>query len=84
MSTFHFGTGNGRVFNGFGERIDAIAKKHEASFVWGNIPGNGHRYWFNTRDFGWASNQATAKEVLGELESLGLWKDGALVFKKAA
>jgi hypothetical protein len=79
---YYFGTGNGRVFDGFGARIDAIAQKHKATFVWATVPGDGPRYWFCTRDWGFPSNRDTASAVLGELESLGLWKDGKLVFKK--
>jgi hypothetical protein len=46
MSERRFGLGRGKVKATAVERIDAVAKKHGASFVTAIVPGRGPSYWF--------------------------------------
>lgn len=74
-----FGAGRGRVSAAQGLRIDEIARKHGASFVWAMMPGEGPRYWFTAPNQGAPFDAATAKAVFADLEAEGLAEGKVLV-----
>jgi hypothetical protein len=78
-SEYLFGSGNGRVNTRLANRIDRIARKHGACFVWATIPGDGPRYWFACPNRGNPFDQATRDAVWGELIAAGLADEKGLV-----
>jgi len=72
MSEYFFGCGSGaKVHDSLGERVDAIAREHDATFVWAKMP-DGWRFWFTTRDCGHPFNARTERDVLAAVEAAGI------------
>jgi hypothetical protein len=72
MSEFMFGVGKGLVSQRDGKRIDAVARKHECTFVWATIPGNGAQHWFAGPNRGNPFDGAMAKAVYADLDAAGI------------
>ena len=70
MGEYHFGLGRGRVSAAEAERVNQIAKKHDAYFVSVSLPGEGPRYWFSTENLGSPFDQRTARTVMEEVGSV--------------
>jgi hypothetical protein len=66
-----FGAGSGKVSEALAKRVDKIARKHDAAFYATKMP-EGWRYWFVTRNWGEASNRATASAVQDDLRAAGI------------
>lgn len=77
MSEYHFGLGRGRVDETIARKIDRVAQRHGATFVWGGIPGEGPRFWFACPNQGEPFDRATRDAVIEELVNAGLWDRAA-------
>lgn len=77
MSEHHFGVGRGRPQNRV--RIAAIAKRHGASFVVAELPGEGWRFWFTCPNAGHPFDRATRDAVFADLKSAGLLESNGAV-----
>jgi len=69
MGEYFFGTGRGRIDDKLGRRIDAIARKHGATFVWVDMPGEGPRYWFACPNQGFPFDRATEQATLSAVST---------------
>lgn len=69
MSEYMFGVGRVRVSEELGMRIDNIARKYGASFVWTFLPGEGYRYWFACPNQGDPFDKATRDAVIAALNN---------------
>ncbi len=72
MGEHHFGVGRGRIKASVAKRIDAIAQRHGADFVWANVPGQGPSYWFSCPNFGAPHDGQRARAVWKALDDAGL------------
>ena len=72
MGERHFGVDKGRIEPSVGERIDRIADRLGAAFVWSNVPGQGRMYWFACANRGDHSNAQCERDVWAALEAEGL------------
>ena len=66
MNEYLFGSGNSHVSDTLGRKINRIAKRHDATFVWAKMP-EGWRYWFAARNCGNPHDQATRDAVYADL-----------------
>ena len=72
MSKYFFAVGNGRIGRRREASIDRIAQRHEAQFIAVRMP-EGNRYWFECENRGSPFDGQTAKAVVNDLKSAGLW-----------
>jgi hypothetical protein len=70
MSEYFFGGERGKLTPKQVKNRETAAKKHGATFVYANIPGDGRRSWFECRNQGSPFNENTERHVLHELEEL--------------
>lgn len=68
MSEYMFGVGSAAVGDKLGRKINRIARKHGAEFVWCRLP-EGWRYWFATRNYGAPFDEATRDAVYADLDA---------------
>ena len=71
MSDFQFGYGSARVSDRAGHKIDRVARKHGARFVWCQMP-EGWRYWFTAPNKGAPFDEHTKTSVLDAVKAAGL------------
>ena len=64
-----FGVHNGRLSAAEITRHERIAKKHDSTFVYARLPGEGYRSWFATRNLGEPFNGAIEQAVFEDLRS---------------
>ena len=72
MGEHHFGTGTGRIEPSVGERIDEVARRSGARFIWANVPGQGPICWFACESQGFPLDGMTERDVWADLEAEGL------------
>jgi hypothetical protein len=78
--SYIFGFGRGKVSGKMRRRIDAIAKRHEATFISAALP-DGHAHWFFTRNLGHPFDLAVRNAVFADLEADKLRVGGKLVLE---
>lgn len=66
-SEFTFGVSREKPTRAIARKLEAIAKRHRAYLVEATIPGTGYQRWFATRNWGDASNSATARAVADDI-----------------
>lgn len=70
MSEHFFGVRRGRLTAEQVELRETLAAKHDAAFVYADIPGTGLQSWFACENHGEPFNGRTARAVLDELYAL--------------
>lgn len=73
MSEFYFGLWNGPVSDAWSEAAGDVAGRHDAHVIPYQDPATGPRGWFGCRNRGAPFDQATARAVLDDLVTAGLW-----------
>lgn len=77
MSEYLFLSGTGKIPQTMRRTIDAIAKRHEATFVNPTMPGEGARFWFAGPNLGHPFDAALRAAVLADLDAAGIaYADG--------
>jgi hypothetical protein len=49
-------------------KLEEIADRHDATFIYMNTPGNRHKSWFSCRNLGEPFNRNTARAVAEDIE----------------
>jgi len=68
---YMFGVSTRRPSRRAARKMQLIAQRHDADLIEADMP-DGYRRWYQTRDYGWGSNQATERAVRADLEGAGL------------
>ena len=69
MSEYMFCVRNGKLTKAQVEVRERVATENDSTFVYANLPGEGHRSWFCTRNYGEPFNGRTARAVREAIEA---------------